>query len=158
MAAEPDTVANPIIWQTPEEAYADFAREVQRRQGMTAEAFLRDLDAGRWDAVIDDPEYRDVLILALLADTVRPNPVKPRQEPDLEPGVGTESFTAPNPIIWTTREEEMAEIDRLARERLGMSGEAFLRDLDAGRWDGVIDDPELRDVLHLALLADVARS
>ena len=66
--------------------------------------------------------------------------------------------TLANQIIWTTRQEELQEIDRLARSRLDLTGEEFLRDLDAGRWDDVIDDPGYEDVLYLALLADVVRS
>lgn len=60
-------------------------------------------------------------------------------------------------IVWMTREENLAEIDRMARARLDMGGEEFLRRLDAGEWDEVIDDPEYRDVLYLAMVADSFR-
>lgn len=71
MVAETDAIANSIIWQTADEAAEDFNRQVRARLGMTGEEFLRDLDAGRWDDVIDDPEHREVLILACIADVVR---------------------------------------------------------------------------------------
>ena len=71
MVAETDTFANPVIWMTLKEEREDFERQVRSRLGMSAAEFLRDLDAGRWDGVIDDPDYRDVLILAVLSDAVR---------------------------------------------------------------------------------------
>jgi len=71
MVAETDTIANPIVELTAAETAEYFDRQVRERLGMTAEEFLRDLDAGRWDDVIDDPEYRDVLYLALFADVAR---------------------------------------------------------------------------------------
>ncbi len=71
MATESVEQLNPVIWLTAEESAAQFERQVQARLGMTAADFLRDLDAGRWDDVIDDPEYREVLILAVTADVVR---------------------------------------------------------------------------------------
>lgn len=71
MVAEPQTADNPIVAMTADEEAADFDRQVRARLGMTGAEFLRDLDAGRWDDVIDDPDHRDVLSLALLADVVR---------------------------------------------------------------------------------------
>ena len=40
-----------------------------------------------------------------------------------------------------TREETLAEVDAQARQVLKVSGEEFLRRLDAGELDEVIDDP-----------------
>ena len=37
-----------------------------------------------------------------------------------------------------------------------MSGEEFLRRLDAGEWHDVIDDPEYRDHLYLAMMRSFA--
>ena len=71
MVAEIDTTAILIVEQIPDEAAAEFARLVHERLGMTSDEFLRDLDAGRWDAAIDDPKHRDALILAVTADVVR---------------------------------------------------------------------------------------
>jgi hypothetical protein len=45
--AETETFANPITWSTPEEARAEFERQVQSPLGITGEEFLHDLDAGR---------------------------------------------------------------------------------------------------------------
>jgi hypothetical protein len=71
VVAETHGVDNQIIWMTADDEAAYFEQQVQARLGMTGTEFLRDLDAGRWDDVIDDPDYRDVLDLALLADVVR---------------------------------------------------------------------------------------
>jgi hypothetical protein len=51
-------------------------------------------------------------------------------------------------IIEITREEGLAMFERQARERLGMSGEEFLRKWDAGE----IDDPDRNDVTMLVML------
>ncbi|MBA3413944.1 MAG: hypothetical protein H0U10_01800 [Chloroflexia bacterium] len=71
MAAEVDHIANQIIELTAEETAEYFDRQARTLLGMSGEEFLRDLDAGRWDDVIDDPDYRDVLYLALFADVGR---------------------------------------------------------------------------------------
>ncbi len=57
-----------------------------------------------------------------------------------------------------TLEESWASFDRMANEWLNMSGEEFLRLLDSGIWDEVIDDPEYRNHLHLAMKADFLRA
>lgn len=56
-------------------------------------------------------------------------------------------------VIELTREEGMAMFDRQARERLGMSGEEFLRKWDAGE----IDDPDRNDVLMLVMMIPFIR-
>ena len=56
-------------------------------------------------------------------------------------------------IIWLEGDEARAFFDKAARELVGMSGEEFLRRLDAGEWDEVIDDGEYNDHLYLAMLA-----
>ena len=45
------------------------------------------------------------------------------------------------PIPQRTREETLAEFDAQARQVLQISGEEFLKRLDAGDLDDVIDDP-----------------
>lgn len=55
-------------------------------------------------------------------------------------------------IIWLDDDEARAYFDRQARELVGMSGEEFLRRLDAGEWDDVIDDGEHNDHLYLAIM------
>lgn len=71
MVVKPHAIDNPIIWMTADDEAVYFEQLVQARLGMTGAEFLRELDAGRWDDVIDDPDYRDMLDLALLADVVR---------------------------------------------------------------------------------------
>jgi len=58
---------------------------------------------------------------------------------------------------WLDVEEERQAFDEQARELLGISGEEFLRRLDAGVYDDVCDDIEHRDVMYLTLLADLVR-
>jgi hypothetical protein len=60
-------------------------------------------------------------------------------------------------IIWLEDEEARAYFDATARELVGMSGEEFLRRLDSGEWDEVIDDGEHRDHLYVASLRSLAR-
>lgn len=53
-----------------------------------------------------------------------------------------------------SREEGRAIVDQQARERLGMSGDEFMRKWDAGYFAA---DPDRRDVMHVATLLDLAR-
>ena len=55
-------------------------------------------------------------------------------------------------IIWLDDEEARAYFDATARALVGMSGEEFLRRLDAGEWEEVIDDGEHNDHLWLAMM------
>lgn len=57
---------------------------------------------------------------------------------------------APNVIFMEDDDEAHAYFDKMARDLVGMSGEEFLRRLDSGEWDEVIDDGEHRDHLFLA--------
>ena len=63
----------------------------------------------------------------------------PQREPD-------------DPVRILDDEEAHAFFDATARELVGMSGEEFLRRLDAGEWDEVIDDPEYADHLYLSMM------
>jgi hypothetical protein len=45
------------------------------------------------------------------------------------------------PVVELTPEEAWARFDGLARQHLGMSGEEFLRRLDAGEFEEIVDDP-----------------
>ena len=58
---------------------------------------------------------------------------------------------------WLSAEEERAMFDEAARELLGISGEEFLRLLDAGAYDEVMDDGTNPDIAYLAMLSPVAR-
>lgn len=51
-------------------------------------------------------------------------------------------------IITLTREEGIAMFDRQARDRLGMSGQEFLRKWEAGE----IEDPDRNDVMMLVMM------
>jgi hypothetical protein len=62
--------------------------------------------------------------------------------------------TFANPITWSTPEEAREEFERQVQSPLGITGEEFLRDLDASRSS---DDPDDPDVLILAVLSDVVR-
>ena len=53
-------------------------------------------------------------------------------------------------------DEARAYFDAEAHELVGMSGEEFLRRLDSGEWDEVIDEPEYRDHLFLASMRSFA--
>jgi hypothetical protein len=44
------------------------------------------------------------------------------------------------PLVWLTPEESRRQFDELARDRVGMSGEEFLRRLDAGEFLDLPDD------------------
>jgi len=58
------------------------------------------------------------------------------------------------PLQILTPEEGRAMFDARARELLGISGEEFLRRLDAGEYDDIYDDPE---IVSLDLLRPFAR-
>ena len=59
-------------------------------------------------------------------------------------------------IVILEDDEARAYFDATARELVGMSGEEFLRRLDAGEWRDVIDDDEYRDHLFLAMMRSFA--
>ena len=57
-----------------------------------------------------------------------------------------------------TLEEGRALLDREARRLLGISGDEFLANLDAGLYDGITEDDEIgRGVIHLWYLVPFAR-
>ena len=62
------------------------------------------------------------------------------------------------PVQFATPEESRAHFDAMARELLGISGTEFLRRLDAGEYDYIIDDPDHhRTVGYLWALSETAR-
>jgi hypothetical protein len=61
------------------------------------------------------------------------------------------------PMVWLTPEEARADFDRQAREIAGVSGDEFIRRLDAGEYDDTPDDAEHRDLIHLSMLAALGR-
>lgn len=58
---------------------------------------------------------------------------------------------------WLTAEEERSLFDTQAWEIAGVSGEEFLRRLDAGEFRDVLDDPDRGDIMYLALLSRIVR-
>lgn len=58
---------------------------------------------------------------------------------------------------WMDREEERRVFDEQVRALLGISGEEFLRRLDAGLYDDVLDDTGHSDLMYLSLLTDLVR-
>jgi hypothetical protein len=62
-----------------------------------------------------------------------------------------------NGSIWLEGDEARAYFDKSVHELLGMSGEEFLRRLDAGEWAEVIDDGEHNDHIYLAMMRSLAR-
>ncbi|HLH23287.1 MAG TPA: hypothetical protein VK066_12245 [Chloroflexota bacterium] len=60
-------------------------------------------------------------------------------------------------IRWLTPEEGRQFFDEQARKRLGISGEEFLRRLDAGEYRDIPDDPEHWPIIELSLMTGFAR-
>jgi hypothetical protein len=58
-------------------------------------------------------------------------------------------------IVYLTREQARIHFDMEVREKLGISGEEFLRRLDAGDYDDVIDLPG--DIGMLEMFSHVVR-
>jgi hypothetical protein len=73
-----------------------------------------------------------------------PNP-KPEDQPALPP------------LVWLTPEEARRQFDEMARERVGMSGEEFIRRLDAGEFVQLPDDEAHRAYAELAVLSSLGR-
>lgn len=61
------------------------------------------------------------------------------------------------PVVQLTREEGRAFFDREARRMLGISGDEFLRRLDAGEFDGIDEDDFGRRAIELELSVPFAR-
>jgi hypothetical protein len=60
-------------------------------------------------------------------------------------------------IVYLDGEEARAYFEQEVREKLGISGEEFLRRLDAGEYDDIYDDPDHREIGHLEMLSHVVR-
>lgn len=61
------------------------------------------------------------------------------------------------PVKVLTREEARAYFDAEARRMMGMSGEEFLRRLDSGEFDDIIDHPDHPQVGILEAIRSFAR-
>lgn len=60
-------------------------------------------------------------------------------------------------IEWLTPADDVAFFDQQVRAIMGMSGEEFLRKLDSGELDRVLEADDDRDLAYLVLLADLGR-
>ncbi|HET8629423.1 MAG TPA: hypothetical protein VFL91_18545 [Thermomicrobiales bacterium] len=58
---------------------------------------------------------------------------------------------------WLSPEEERVFFDAQVRAITGMSGEEFLRQLDAGTLQDLADDLDHADLMYLAMLSDIVR-
>ena len=62
----------PVVELRPEEAWADFDVQCRRRLGMSGEEFVRRLDAGDFDEIVDDPiNHPGYSFLAMVSGVVR---------------------------------------------------------------------------------------
>lgn len=61
-----------------------------------------------------------------------------------------------SPLIIVTPEEGRRIFDEAARAWMGMSGEEFLRRLDAGEYYDIADAPGHRHIMHLAMMRPLA--
>lgn len=60
-------------------------------------------------------------------------------------------------VVWMSPEETRAWFDEECVRFAGMSGEEFLRRLDAGEFDAIKDSADHPDLMWLVLFASVAR-
>ena len=60
-------------------------------------------------------------------------------------------------VRWLSPKQGRRFFDEQARKRLGISGEEFLRRLDAGEYQNIPDDPEHWPIIELSMLTDFAR-
>jgi len=61
------------------------------------------------------------------------------------------------PVVELTPEEGRAFFDARVREEMGISGEEFLRRLDAGEFNEVLDDPDYPYLMYLYMISPLAR-
>ncbi|MBA2518628.1 MAG: hypothetical protein H0V24_03095 [Chloroflexia bacterium] len=161
-AESPELELPPIRELTREESRADFDALARERLGMSGPEFIERFMAGEFDRVIDDGDHSDHLYLAMLsgrwANRSEPKPKglplsHRRGKPAPTPARLDEDDDYPLPPVRPmTLEEGQAFFDRLARELLGIGGEEFRGRYHAGRYDDILDDPDHRDILYLAML------
>ncbi len=78
--------------------------------------------------------------------TTRPRKRTPKRTPDTSGG-----------IRWLTPDEGRQYFEEQVQKRLGISGDEFLRRLDAGEYQDIPDDPEHWPIIELSMLVDFAR-
>ncbi len=60
-------------------------------------------------------------------------------------------------VVWLTPEEGRAVFDEDARSFLGISGDEFIRRLDAGEYDAIEEDETGRQIVRLLMSVSLAR-
>jgi hypothetical protein len=60
-------------------------------------------------------------------------------------------------VIWPSRDEARRMFDEIARNTVGMSGDAFLQRLDAGEYADMPDDWEHMPFIELAMMSSFGR-
>ena len=63
---EADEMLPPVVELTPEEGRAFFDEQARTLAGMSGEEFLRRLDAGEFDEILDEPEYGHLMYLYMI--------------------------------------------------------------------------------------------
>jgi hypothetical protein len=77
------------------------------------------------------------------------------ERPDIDDLPEIEDYPEIEGVKWLTQEEARAYFDSQARRLVGMSGEEFLRRLDAGEFNDLIDDPG--PIGNLAMISSFGR-
>lgn len=169
----------PVREATREEGRILLDREARRLLGISGEEFLANLDAGQYEGISEDDDIgRGVIQLWYLIPFARPHDpdgelggAQPSASRHLGPpaaataSVGGSAMTQPHfedddivPFHEITIEEGQAILDREAHELLGISGEEFLRNIDAGVYQDVDERDQFgRNVVRLWFLIPLAR-
>jgi hypothetical protein len=53
----------PMVWLTPEESWEYFDQEAREIAGVSGEEFIRNVRAGEYHDIPDEPEYWDLIFL-----------------------------------------------------------------------------------------------
>jgi hypothetical protein len=68
---ETDEMLPPVVELTPEEGRAFFDARVREEMGIGGEEFLRRLDAGEFNEILDDPDYPYLIYLCMISPLAR---------------------------------------------------------------------------------------
>lgn len=145
--------------------FDDLTRELIAISG---DEFVKRYDAGRYDDILDDPWYSDLMYLALLgglgrqaASGKKGTPLALRRTKTDEPSAAPDADDARDPYLPPMRlltiTESQAFFDDKARQLLGISGDEFIRRYHSGRYDDILDDPWYSDLMYLAMLGGLGR-
>jgi len=67
MALASERTSSDIRFLEEDESREFFDAQAQRLMGMSGDEFLRRYDAGEFEAIIDDPKHRGIMMLAMLS-------------------------------------------------------------------------------------------